>query len=145
MPALQHSTEDQNKIRNASDRVVVVAARYALGDYLKYSAYVCQPRRSFQPCVRMAFYTKNKIDRYIPKIVRQIKAIGLDEIESRTDLTGSERAKVRTLLNELGAARGEDWSKKQLMIVFLTSPGSPETLVLPSDIANNSTTRSGQS
>src|SRR5215471_14422234 len=76
MPTLQHFTEDQNEIRNASDRVVVVAARYALGDYLKYSAYVCQPHRSFQPCVCMAFYTKNKIDRHIPKIVRQIKGKG---------------------------------------------------------------------
>lgn len=145
MPTLQHPTEDQNEIRNATDRVVVVAARYALGDYLKYSAYVCQPHRSFQPCARMAFYTKHKIDRHIPKIVRQIEAIGLNKIESRTDLTESERAKVRTLLNELGTARGEDWSKKQLKIVFLTAPSSPETLVLSSDIENNSTARSGQS
>ncbi len=38
MPNRQSSTRDQNKIRNASDRVVVVAARKALNEYLKYSA-----------------------------------------------------------------------------------------------------------
>src|SRR2546421_10186796 len=104
MPALQHSTEDQNKIRNASDRVVVVAARYALGDYLKYSAYVGQSRRSFQSCVPMSFYTKDKIDRYVPKIVRQINAVGVDEHRCRTDLTRRERPNRRTVLDEHAAA-----------------------------------------
>src|SRR5947209_685751 len=57
----QSATEDQSKIRNASERVVVVAARFALGEYRKCSAYICQPNRPFQPCVRMAFYTQNRI------------------------------------------------------------------------------------
>jgi hypothetical protein len=35
MPNLQFSTEDLNEINNASDRVVVVAARFALDEYLK--------------------------------------------------------------------------------------------------------------
>ncbi len=65
----QFSTEGQNNISNASDRVVVVAARIALDEYLKYSAYICQPDRAFRDCVRMAFYTKNKIDRHVPKIL----------------------------------------------------------------------------
>ncbi len=78
----QFSTEDQNEISNASDRVVVVAARFALDEYRKYSAYICQPDRAFRDCVRMAFYTKNKIDRHIPKILGQIEAISRDEIES---------------------------------------------------------------
>ena len=59
MPNRQTSTKNQNKIRNASDRVVVVAARSALGEYCNYSAYICQPNRTFQQSVRMAFYTKN--------------------------------------------------------------------------------------
>ena len=56
MPNSQSAAEGQNEIRNASERVVVVAARFALDEYLKYSAYICLPHRSFQPCVRMAFY-----------------------------------------------------------------------------------------
>jgi hypothetical protein len=78
------------------NRVIVVAACIALDKYLKYSAYICLPHRSFRRCVRMAFYTKNKIDHRIPKILGQVEAISRDEIETRTDLTESERAKLRT-------------------------------------------------
>jgi len=38
MPNSQFSAADQNEIRNASERVVVVAARFALDEYLNYSA-----------------------------------------------------------------------------------------------------------
>jgi len=70
---LWESPEEQNEIRNPSDRVVVVAARFALDEYRKYSAYICQSNRSFRRCVRMAFYTKNKIDRRISKILGHIE------------------------------------------------------------------------
>ena len=55
----------------SSAKVVVVPAGFALDEYLKYSAYICQPDRAFRDCVRMAFYTQNKIDRHIPKILGQ--------------------------------------------------------------------------
>ena len=61
MPNSQSASEDQNEIRNASKRVVVVAARFALDEYRNYSAYICLPHRSFQQCVRMAFYTKTNL------------------------------------------------------------------------------------
>jgi len=139
----QFSNEDQNNISNASDRVVVVAARIALDEYLKYSAYICQPDRAFRDCVRMAFYTKNKIDCHIPKILGQIEAISRDEIERRTDLSDSDRARLRTLRDTMESARREDWSKRQYKIVFLTPPDSLDTLVLPGDIVNDLTSGSG--
>src|SRR2546423_9681515 len=144
MPNTQSASEDQNEIRDASERVAVVAARIALDEYLNYSAYICLPHRSFQPCVRMAFYAKNKIDRRIPKILGNIEAISGDEIETRTDLTDSERARLRTLLRKMEPARSEEWSKRQFKIVFLSPPDSPDTLVLPDDIDNSSTTGSGR-
>src|SRR5712692_6003631 len=101
MPNPQSASEDQNEIRNTSERVVVVAARFVLDEYRKCSAYICLPHRSFRPCVRMAFYTKNKIDRHIPKILERIEAISRDEIETRTDLTDSERARLRALLKKM--------------------------------------------
>ncbi len=116
MPNAQSASEDQNEIRDASERVVVVAARFALDEYRNYSAYICLPHRSFQPCVRMAFYTKNKIDRRIPKILGQIEAISGDEIETRTDLTDSERARLKTLLTKMETARSEEWSKRKLKL-----------------------------
>jgi hypothetical protein len=41
-------------------------------------------------------------------------------------------------------ARSEEWGKKQLKIVFLSPPDSPDTLVLPEDIDNASTTGDGR-
>jgi hypothetical protein len=144
MPNLQFSTEDLNKINNASDRVVVVAARFALDEYLKYSAYICQPNRTFQPCIRMAFYTKNKIDIRVPKILGQIEAISRDEIDKRTDLSEFNRARLRTLLLIVDTPRSEEWSKRKFKIVFLSPSDSPDTLVLPYDIVNNLTSGSGR-
>ena len=116
MSNTQSAREDQNEIRDASERVVVVAARFALDEYRNYSAYICLPHRTFQPCVRMAFYAKNKIDRRIPKILGHIEAISGDEIETRTDLTDSERARLRTLLRKMEPARSEEWSKRKLKL-----------------------------
>jgi hypothetical protein len=53
---------------------------------------------------------KNKIDRRIPKILGQIEAISRDEIETRADLTDSDRARLRTLLKKMESARSEEWS-----------------------------------
>jgi hypothetical protein len=98
MSNLQFAAENQNHIKNASDRVVVVAARFALDEYLKYSVYICQPYRTFQPCNHMAFYTQNNIERRIPIILGQIEAISRHEIDTRTDLSEMNRARLRTLL-----------------------------------------------
>src|SRR5438270_4892566 len=144
MPNTQSAAESQNEIRNASERVVVVAARFALDEYLNYSAYICLPHRSFQPCVRMAFYAKNKIDRRIPKILGHIEAISGDEIETRTDLTDSKRARLRTLLRKMEPARSEEWSKRQFKIGFLSPRDSADTLVLPDDIVNDLSTGGGR-
>jgi hypothetical protein len=143
MSVPRFSTRDQGERGNASNRVVVVAARFALDEYLKYSAYICQPYRTFQHCVRMAFYKRNTIDHRIPKILGNIEAISRDEIEIRTDLAESERVMLRTLLTKMDSTRSEDWRTRQYKIVFLTSPDSPDTLVLPSDIVNTLTSKSG--
>jgi hypothetical protein len=121
----------------SADRVVIVPAASALDEYLNHSVYICLPHRFFQPSVRMAFYTNNKIDRHIPRILSQIEAISPDEIESKADLSESQRAKLRTLLKNLEAKRFEEWRKLRFEIIFLTPKDSPETLVLPSDIEND--------
>jgi hypothetical protein len=56
-------------VDRSADRVVVVAARIALETYLKHSVYICQPGRTFKPCVRLAFYTNSKIYHKVPKIL----------------------------------------------------------------------------
>ena len=132
------------EITNTADRVVVVAARVALDEYLTYAAYICQPHRAFRDCVRMAFYTKNSIDRRIPKILGSIESISRDEIETRTDLTESDRARLRALHEKMESSRSEDWRKYQYKVVFLTPPDSPETLTLPYNIVNDAPAKSGR-
>src|SRR2546425_1286377 len=51
---------------------------------------------------------------------------------------------IRTLLQKMESARSEEWSKRQFKIVFLTPHDSPDTLVLPYDIVNDSTSGSGR-
>ena len=92
----------------------------------------------------MDFYTKNKIDRRIPKILGQIEAISRDEIDTRTNLTDTDKARLKTLLSKMDSPRSEEWRKNQLKIVFLSPHNSPDTLVLPNDIANDSTAASGK-
>jgi len=92
----------------------------------------------------MAFYIKNKIDRRIPKILGQIEAISRDEIETRTDLTDSERARLRTLLKKMDSAKSEEWGKRKFKIVFLSPHDSADTLVLPGDIVHDLTTGGGR-
>ncbi len=141
---MKFSIEDDGQIRNAPDRVVVVAAKFALDEYLKYSAYICLPHRSFRECIRMAFYTKNAINRHIPKILGKVEAISRDEIETRTDLSDIDREKLHTLVKKMDIERSEEWSQEQLKIIFLTTPDSLDTLILPHDIINNSQAKSGQ-
>lgn len=125
----------------SADRVVIVPAASALNEYLNHSVYMCLPHRFFRPSVRIAFYTNNKIDRRIPKILSQIESISPDEIESRVDLSANQRAKLRTLLNSMEAKRIEEWRKWKFKIIFLTPADSSETLVLPNDIKNDLTSK----
>ncbi len=60
---------EDNLVGSPQD-VVVVAASSAYGDYLRYSAYICQPGRSFREGTeRMAFYADGSIKIEIPRIL----------------------------------------------------------------------------
>ena len=127
---------------NLMDKVLVVPAKDALGEYLNYSAYICQPYRHFQDSFRLAFYTHNKIYHRVPKILGSIEAISKDEIEIRTDVSEENRARLRQLLTSLEKKPKADWTQ-QLKIIFLSPPGSPDTLILPNDIINDQISSTG--
>lgn len=144
MATRQVFAQNPKEIKDASDRVVVVAAQYGLDEYLRYAAYICLPNRAFRECTRMAFYANNKIDRRIPKILEQIQAISRDEIETRTDLSDAERATLRTLASKMETVKSKLWSSMKLKIVFLTPYDSPETLILAQDIDNDLSSENGR-
>ncbi len=136
--------KDKIYVASDTDLVVVVAARFALNEYLKCSAYICQPNRAFRECVRMAFYANGKIDRHIPKILGQIEAISSHEIEIRTDITSFDKERLRALLRNIDSERRKELEKASWKIVFLSPPSSPDTLVLPHEIVNNLISGSGR-
>lgn len=129
---------------NISSEIVVVAARFALDEYLRCSAYLCQTNRSFRPGVRMAFYANGKIDRHIPKILRQVEAIYPREIETRTDISSFDREGLRAVYRKIDSWHRAEWDKLQLKVVFLSAPDSPDTLMLPQDIVNDLTSENGK-
>jgi hypothetical protein len=133
-------------IDRSTNRVVVVAARVALEAYLKHSAYICQPGRTFKPCVRLAFYTNSKIYYKVPKILWEVDEISQEEVEARADLDETRKAQLRALIKDLerlDSSQHSQWRDKA-KIIFLSPPDSPDTLVLPHDIVNNLTSDAGR-
>jgi hypothetical protein len=133
-------------IDRSTNQVVVVAARVALEAYLKHSAYICQPGRTFKPCVRLAFYTNSKIYYKVPKILWEVEEISKEEVEERADLDETRKAQLRALIKDLErleSSQNSQWGDKA-KIIFLSPPNSPDTLVLPHDIVNNLTSSAGR-
>lgn len=67
---LQNMLEEDGLLALPQD-TVVVAARTAYGEYLKYGAYLCQPNRAFRAGTRyLGFYRHKKIE---PELARILK------------------------------------------------------------------------
>jgi hypothetical protein len=126
-------------------RVLVVAARLALPEYLRHSAYMCQPHRTFQPAARMAFYANGVIHRRVPAILEQVEAIALsaEAILARDDLSESLRERLLNLVAEL-TAEGSYRLGRTEKVIFLSDPDAPATLALPHDIKNDLVADSGR-
>jgi hypothetical protein len=129
-----------------TDDVVVVAARVAYPDYLRYSAYICQPGRSFrQGLTHMGFYLaaapseRAAIQPQIPKILDRRS----DVLLSRKDagvLKASANPKdiaISTLIDQIlddgSRTEGERYQ------VFVLSPpdDTAQTVVLPAPVVNS--------
>lgn len=60
---------------NYSDNVLVIPARTAWDDYIKYKFYICQENRSFRPANYLAFYYDGGIQQKVPQIIGWIDSI----------------------------------------------------------------------
>ena len=142
----------------SSDSVLIVPARHAIKDYLKYSVYLCQPNRSFQRVEYLGFYHGGSIDRRIAKILLP----PIDQVTLTSE--GIKDAKEQGIISELGIShlndlvthlereekekeRDDSSRYGEVMKVFFLSSASPEdkeTIHLTQDIKNdlrNSTDR----
>lgn len=137
--------ESEGLVGAGAQQVVVVAARRALDEYFRHSAYICQPNRSFQPCDYIAFYANGKIDRHIPRILATVESVVLDEQAIISDKGLREELKTQLLalvrdLQAEGSFRVDEAQK----VMFLSSSDSDDTLLLPHDIENDLLSDSGR-
>jgi hypothetical protein len=124
----------REKLLEIDKDVVVVAARTAWSEYLRYHAYVCQPDRTFRPVKRMAFYTGGQIFPRVPKI----EAVH-ERVEFIAGLPGPLGTLVDQLLAETSRKAGMSYK-----VMFLSPPEATDTAKLPQAIVNDLTSDSGQ-
>lgn len=64
---LQRRTRSAPTVRNPD--VVIVPATKAFAEFHALSAYICQPKRSFQPVEYLGFYWRRRIEPEFPKVL----------------------------------------------------------------------------
>ena len=127
-----------------SDSVLIIPARDAINDYLKYSVYLCQPNRSFQRVEYLGFYHEGAIDRRIAKVlfppVNEIELTeeGL-EVARETEKIGQV---IADLLQDLVGRLEKDQSQRYgdtMKVFFLSSHilEDKRTIHLKQDIKND--------
>lgn len=126
-------------------RVLIVAARRAYAEYLRYGLYFCQPNRSFQLSSHIGFYCDGAIQPEFPRIYNTVEEIQLSEegVQSHTDLSDAERERLLTVIAKLrsdGATRYGEYEK----VFFLSGPSDEATLQLSQVIRNDLTSEGGR-
>lgn len=128
----------------AVDEVLVVAARRALSEYLNYSAYICQPNRSFRPSSHMAFYANGRIHHQIPKILGKIEQITMTR-NALSRYSGDKEHWERLLFIFDELEKSADSRIGELVkVLFLSTPEDGMTITLPNDIENNLASDTGR-
>lgn len=127
----------------SADDTVVVAARSAWPEYLRHSAYICQPDRTFRADIsHFGFYAHGQImptiavkEHYLPSIVFSEDGI------ARLRADGENRAAdlVENLLAEGKRDRGASYG-----IMLLSSEDDPRTVHLEAPIKNDTQASTGR-
>lgn len=132
----------------STDDVVVVAARRAYPEYLRYHAYVCQPssRRSFRDTAeRIGFYHGGAIEPEVPLIVhREGEVVFLPETAQAFETSGAPGGDriaevIRRTLADGTRVHGHSYA-----VFLLSAPDDDATLRLPTRVVNAATNASGR-
>jgi hypothetical protein len=126
-----------------ADDTVIVAARAAWPEYRRYSAYVCQPDRTFRTGLSyFGFYAERAIQPVIPRIRAHYPAVVFTRAEAterRADGDDELATLIEDLLSSKLRAEGESYG-----VLLLTAEDDPDTVRLPQPIANDTTTSTGK-
>lgn len=142
---LVHFLLSEGLIGRSNRQVLVVAARMALAEYQKYSAYLCQPAQPFQDCTHMAFYANGCIDHRLPAIQATIASVVLseNEVQARSDLDEQTRQRLLVLVKQLREAASSRLGHEQ-KVILLSPLNSPDTVLLANDIQNDLFSETGR-
>ncbi|TCN28592.1 hypothetical protein EV644_1456 [Kribbella orskensis] len=127
----------------SNDDTVVVAAKSAWGEYIKYAAYVCQPDRSFRDgLTHFGFYYQGKIQATVPRILSWTPNIVLSH-EAAARSIASGNTTLGSLITQLLAdgVRSEGGAHG---IMLLSPHGGVDTVQLAGPIENDTKTASGR-
>lgn len=129
-----------------SDSVLIVPARQAIEDYMNYSAYLCQPNRSFQNVQYLGFYRMGAIYQRIAKILSPpIESILLTEegIQSCEGLDSATVSRLQVLVIKLHKDNSDRYDGT-MKVFFLSASDDSETIKLAQDIQNDLKSFSGR-
>lgn len=114
---------DAELTSGTEDRVLVIPARRAWGEYEEYGMYFCQPGRSFRPSAYLAFYRKNEIKVEVPSITGSVDRVeltldGIEHAYENGELTVSQRNELQETVEHLRKDNSERYGQQQ-KVVFL--------------------------
>ncbi len=116
--------------------VLVVAARNAWPEYEALSAYICQPRRSFQKTEHVAFYFEGRVQKLVPKIESVVEELLFTDDGIVSMSKKEDRSLATELLGNVRRCRQER-EGETYKVLFLTDPNSSATTKLDSEIVND--------
>ncbi len=110
---------------------VIVAASTAYDEYQTYSAYICQPKRSFRSVDQMGFYRDKQIEPLVPRVLYRQDQVLIDQSTAdRLQASDDEEERsVGRLVHRL-VDDGSPRVGSVQQIFLLSSPDSDETLDL---------------
>jgi hypothetical protein len=118
---------------------LVPAGHLALSDYDDYSAYICQPKRSFRDeMARLGFYARGEISPYFPLIreVWESVPFSAEEVEQRRASGDPASRELADIIERVLAAprNGDGRAGRHCKVFLLTPRGHDHTLTLPHPI-----------
>jgi len=125
------------------DDTVIVAAREAWPEYLRFGVYVCQPERSFRGgLTHFGFYANGAIQDLVACIGSRYIAVSFTREESTQRRSNGETEladMIDLLLGQGLRIEGESYD-----VLFLSGPDDPRTIRLPGPIRNDTVTAAGR-
>jgi hypothetical protein len=113
---------------------LVPAGRIALTDYDKYSAYICQPNRSFRSGMdHLGFYARGEISPHFPRIGKTWEEVEFSNEEVKRRRASGDRhdAELASIIERVLAAPSRGGHRVgSHKVLLLTPPGHPDTLTL---------------